>query len=82
MKGELFHEADQLSETLTWRIEMVVLKIKLTAGHYVPQLAQALYQYNKGQTNVSIPLKGFMVRPLYPAGPPLFPRDSPPLYVQ
>eukprot|EP00253_Pinus_taeda_P011192 PITA_11192 len=31
------------------------------AGHYVPQLAKKVYEYNKGNSNPFINLKGFMV---------------------
>eukprot|EP00253_Pinus_taeda_P034808 PITA_34808 len=31
------------------------------AGHYVPQLAKKVYEYNKGNSNPCINLKGFMV---------------------
>jgi hypothetical protein len=31
------------------------------AGHYVPQLAQLIYEKNKGIQNPTINLKGFMV---------------------
>lgn len=34
----------------------------IDAGHYVPQLAELVYDKNKDKTNMYINLKGFMVR--------------------
>lgn len=47
---------DQISETF------ILLPIdSIRAGHYVPQLAEKIYDYNKATSQSVINLKGFIV---------------------
>jgi len=46
---------------LTKTVNMYILTSTFT-GHYVPQLAQKIHEYNNAYKNPVINLKGFMVR--------------------